>query len=513
MNDPSLNRTKPHNLEYERAVLGGILLDNENISIATSNLKATDFYDERHRMIFTAILSLVDQKKPVDALILKDELQGSQGLDKWGGPQYLVSLTDGFALAMNVQHYAEVVREKAMLRRLIEYSSNLMMECYENNTLPHKILEKCRGRLSEFESQLSCSDSFIPPEYWQFLDVADISDWDCESLEWIIEGVVAKGNLVLVAGMTQTGKTLLWLYMTLLMLCGGKLFGRLPVNPVRKALYVTLEDPPRRIRDRILEMRGDFEIEPGQFNVYFAHGLAISDPNYFAHLRDLIIKNKYDLVVIDTYQKATPGISSFNDEQQSEILHRLSNLTRELGVTIIVLDHIRKTLSGKKRNQITVDDIKGTGGKAQNADCYILMEREGSNLKFQAFSKDSDRPVGFLLKVSPEGSTEEKFTYAGDLEEFATQAKQMAAKKKQAIIEAMTDLEWTSTGEISKKTGIPVATVRRRMNDLIDDGKVRHNGAKGKQSCYQLINQSQEHEECAIEQTQPCQQVLSVTKE
>jgi hypothetical protein len=108
---------------------------------------------------------------------------------------------------------------------------------------------------------------------------------------------------------------------------------------------------------------------------------------------------------------ATPGISSFDDEQQSEILHKLSDLTRKLHVTLIIIDHVRKHPGPGRRAELSIDDIKGTGGKAQNADCVILMQRtpDKKQIKFQCFSKDFEQPVRILINVAPKGSKDPKF--------------------------------------------------------------------------------------------------------
>ena len=82
------------------------------------------------------------------------------------------------------------------------------------------------------------------------------------------------------------------------------------------------------------------------------------------------------MVFLDTYQKATPGLNSFDDAAQSHLLHRLLDLTRRRGLTLLVNDHLRKQpAQGKRRQQISKEEIKGTGGKVANTDCVILLAR------------------------------------------------------------------------------------------------------------------------------------------
>src|SRR5262249_23308406 len=160
--------------------------------------------------------------------------------------------------------------------------------------------------------------------------------------------------------------------------------------PLEKVLYLGLEDPDRRFKNRLLDIRPAFDaIGPERFILHTAPDFNLSDKRMVAYLESLIVLHGFKVVFLDTYQKATPGLTSFDDEKQAVILHRLSNLTRKHDVTIIVLDHVRKRTNGAKRSELSLDDIKGTGGKPQNADCIVLVERtpDRKQVKLQSFSK------------------------------------------------------------------------------------------------------------------------------
>jgi RecA-family ATPase len=233
---------------------------------------------------------------------------------------------------------------------------------------------------------------FQAPAHWIMADFATIRELECSPLYPIIKDLgIFKGSLIFMAAQSQTGKTLLILYLIRRMISGGLCFGRFVVNTVKKLLYLVLEDPARRIQSRWMD-HNEPDPEPGRAIPYIAPGFKLNDDLCFAHLEGLIQGGGFEVVIIDTYQKATPGISSFNDEQQSVILHKLAELTRKHNVTIIILDHIRKSDNGKRRKEISIEDIKGTGGKAQNADTVILLEKSGGKIKLTATSKDLDSP-------------------------------------------------------------------------------------------------------------------------
>jgi hypothetical protein len=335
-------------------------------------------------------------------------------------------------------------------------------------------------------------EAFQAPAHWKWLDVSELPDWDCLPLRWNIQDLIAQGNFVIVAAETQTGKTLLGLFLSQSMLHPGQLFGRLEVTPVDKILYLGLEDPDRRFKDRLHDIEPLFpKIEGGRFIVHIAPGFNLNDPKMVDYLESLVTTHAFKAVFLDTYQKATPGLSSFGDEEQSAILHRLCNLTRKYDVTLIVMDHVRKRDGQqKKRNVLTIDDIKGTGGKAQNADCVILMERtpDRKQVRFQSFSKDSDQPVRIVLDVSPKGSSEPKFKYAGDLDQLATDAKTRANANAGKVLNVFVSEPDTqlSTSTVAERTGFSDATARRHLASLVKTGKLDCFGG-GKNKRYWLI--------------------------
>ncbi|MEE8585494.1 MAG: AAA family ATPase [Acidobacteriota bacterium] len=335
--------------------------------------------------------------------------------------------------------------------------------------------------------------AFSPPEHWRMLDVAELAEWVVQPLAWLVKGIIAKGNLVLLAAPTQTCKTLLSLYLAELLVRGGKLFGQYEVKPGSKVLYLALEDPDRRIRDRLLDIEKGFgdgtsPTGEGHFQVYFASGLSLNDKRYFDYLEELIVQEGFDFVFLDTYQKATPGLSSFADEAQSKILHRLSDLTRMHFVTLAVLDHLRKESSSKRRGQVSIDDIKGTGGKAQNADVVILLERRrGRKLAFRSFSKDADQPVEILLSVSQQGSGAEKFQYAGKLEEGG--GSRQGEQTKRRVLAAFQSGESLSTSKVAARTKASDATARRYLMQLVEEGRLIRTG-HGPKTKYVLAEDS-----------------------
>jgi predicted Rossmann fold nucleotide-binding protein DprA/Smf involved in DNA uptake len=119
--------------------------------------------------------------------------------------------------------------------------------------------------------------------------------------------------------------------------------------------------------------------------------------------------------------------------------------------------------------------MKGTGGKPQNADAYILMERNGDLIKVLVSSKETDKKPRFRLHVSPEGSGEEKFQYAGDLEEASADMKAKGETNRNLVYEAVGP-NWTSKAEVKTATGLSSSTVSDHLAFLHKEGKVEKTG-------------------------------------
>ena len=147
--DISLEKTLPSNLEAERSILGAILLDDKAIHSVLETLRSDDFYLDGHRKIYQKMYSLVAASRPIDLITLKNELQRSNELEAAGGPAYLASLTDGMPRAINIEHYAQIVREKATLRRLIQISNETMVRSYQDEETADEIMEQVEKAIFE----------------------------------------------------------------------------------------------------------------------------------------------------------------------------------------------------------------------------------------------------------------------------------------------------------------------------------------------------------------------------
>ncbi|HYL64078.1 MAG TPA: replicative DNA helicase, partial [Candidatus Methylomirabilis sp.] len=144
---PTLEKSLPNNLDAERSVLGAILLDNNALNTAIENLSPEDFFLDQHRRVFTQMISLGEAQHAIDLVTLTEELHRRGDLEASGGAPYLASLADGMPRVSNVEHYARIVKEKAMLRNLIHATHNIQQRAFEGEDGADAILDNAESSI------------------------------------------------------------------------------------------------------------------------------------------------------------------------------------------------------------------------------------------------------------------------------------------------------------------------------------------------------------------------------
>ncbi len=153
-------RQAPWSNEAEQAVLGAMLLDQDAALKAAELLDDTMFYREAHRMLYRAMTALTERGDVIDPVTLRDELLKRGDLDRAGGMEYMGSLIDVVPTAANVEYHARIVRDKALLRRLIEAATAIVQDSYEGRALPSEVLDEAEHRIFQV-AQLRRSEEFI----------------------------------------------------------------------------------------------------------------------------------------------------------------------------------------------------------------------------------------------------------------------------------------------------------------------------------------------------------------
>jgi len=156
-----LKKTPPHSQETEKTVLGGILVNNKNLNVVLSIITPEDFYKEANRNILEQMVVLVDKGLPIDLLTLTEQLQKAGQLEEAGGAQYLSSLMDGVPKSLNIEYHARIIKEKALLRRLIISSAGIISSSYLQKQDPDELLEEAQAAIIDVAEQ-RIKPGFVP---------------------------------------------------------------------------------------------------------------------------------------------------------------------------------------------------------------------------------------------------------------------------------------------------------------------------------------------------------------
>src|SRR2546422_8789324 len=139
--DATLEKPLPNNLDAERSVLGAILLDNNALNPAIEHLRPDDFFMDQHKRVFTQMIALAESQQAIDLVTLTEELNRKGDLEASGGAPYVASLADGMPKVSNIEHYARIVKEKAILRNLIHTTHNIQQRAFEGEDGADAILD------------------------------------------------------------------------------------------------------------------------------------------------------------------------------------------------------------------------------------------------------------------------------------------------------------------------------------------------------------------------------------
>jgi hypothetical protein len=168
--DITLKKPLPNSIESERAVLGAILLDDKAIFPATEILTAEDFYLEAHCEIFRAMLALAEEETSIDIFTPREELRHRNKEETSGGPAYLAALTDGLPRAINLEHNARTIREKATSRQLNQLSNETKCRCHEGEERPAEILGRVESQIFKIAARecfLFSYRTYPPSPRWE----------------------------------------------------------------------------------------------------------------------------------------------------------------------------------------------------------------------------------------------------------------------------------------------------------------------------------------------------------
>ena len=401
-NNDILARVPPQNLQAEQAILGSVLLRNEAIDEVLEILRDEDFYAEGHRIIFRTMMDITDRAQPVDAITLTDALKKKGVLERIGGNSYIAELADTVASSSNVSHYARIVREKSILRSIIEVTVEISSKAYETTLEVDNFVDEAEHKIFEV------SDRRIKPSFHSMRELTTASIQMLERLyenRELVTGLptgftdldaltsgLQPADLIILAARPSMGKTALALNIAA--------YAAMDADPPRGVAFFSLEMSKEQLALRLLcsEARVDSAkarsgyLGERDFPKLAQAAARLSEANLFiddnsdttpimlkAKCRRLARdpKSNLGLIMVDYMQlmrSSHPGES--REKEIAEISRSLKALAKELRVPVVALSQLNRQVETRPDRRPLLADLRESGAIEQDADVIAFIYRE-----------------------------------------------------------------------------------------------------------------------------------------
>ena len=423
--DRELDRTPPQDLNAEQSVLGAMLMSKDAISDVVEVLRGVDFYRPNHEAIFDAILNLYGRGEPADPITVAGELGKSGQLAKVGGPVYLHDLLASVSIAANAPYYAEIVRDKAVLRRLVNASIRIAQLGYQGQGEVDKIVDEAQQTLFEVTEKKAAEDykslrELIEPTFDEIEAIQSSGDalsgvpTGFTELDRLTNGLHA-GQMIIVAARPGVGKSTFALDVCRSAAIHHNLtaaFFSLEMSRteiVMKILSAEASVPLGRIRGGGSKMdETDWQRITDKSVLLQEKSLFIDDsPNLTmmeirAKARRLKQRHDLKLVIVDYMQLMTSGKKVESRQLEvSEFSRQMKLLAKELDVPVVALSQLNRGPEQRTDKKPMLSDLRESGSLEQDADMVILLHRA------DAYDKDSDRvgEADFIVAKHRNGPT------------------------------------------------------------------------------------------------------------
>jgi replicative DNA helicase len=420
-------RKMPQNLEAEMSVLGVAFLDKSALSKICEELSSDMFYSDANKKIFEAIKALYDNKAPIDVTTITEELDKKKNLSAIGGLEYLSDVIDSVATASNLEYYMQIVKEKAIVRHLIDTATGIVTDAYEDS-------DNVVGLLDNAEKNIL--NVVRARQTTEFVPISEVLRRAQEQLEYLsqnksaISGIETgfydldkatsgfhEGELIIIAARPGMGKTAFALNIA-----------THAASVTKKAIAVfNLEMTSEQVVNRMISAVGGIEgykLQSGQMqqndwkryneamsqlaetNIYIEDNTGINSSDIRAKCRRLAQSEKgLGLVVIDYLQLVTVGGKRPDSRQQEvqEISRSLKTMALELKVPVIALAQLSRNVEKRDNNEPMLADLRESGSIEQDADIVMFINRKDYYKAKGELGHDTNSPTDIIIAKHRKG--------------------------------------------------------------------------------------------------------------
>lgn len=393
----------PHSLEAEQSVIGGLLIDNQAWYKINDILNHEDFYHPSHKIIFSVLEELSSKSKPFDFLTLIETLKSSGNIDKIGKETYVYEIIYQTPSSANIKHYAEIVREKSLLRKYINIGNKIIESGYSTSGISaSELIEKTEGeifKLSSLKNDRNNSslhiNEVIPKTIEHIEKVRKLGrtvtglETGFNDLDRLTSGL-QPGELIIVAGRPSMGKTMLAM----------NIAENVAMQEDKKVVLIfSMEMPAQSLSMRMMSSLGKIDhqnLKSGrltetewlslnfvigkisQTNIIIDETSALS-PSELKSISHRVFRKyeKIDLIIVDYLQLMKVQNHKGNKvEEVSEITRALKSLAKELNVPVIALSQLNRSLESRSDRRPISSDLRDSGSIEQDADLIAFIYRD-----------------------------------------------------------------------------------------------------------------------------------------
>ena len=400
MDEALIKRVLPHSLEAEQAVIGAMLMDKDAILTSSEIISGEDFYQNVYGIIFEAIVEIYNEGKPVDLITLQTRLKEKDVPSEISSLEFVRDLVTAVPTSANVKYYAEIVAEKAMLRRLIKLNEEIENMCYLGKEPMEAVLEITEKKVFELVQKRNTGD-FVPIKQvvLNALDKIEAASKTSGSVTGIPTGFLdldyktaglQPSDLILVAARPSMGKTAFVLNIAQhvafkanksvaifsLEMSKEQLVHRLfALEPQVDAQSLRTGNLKENDWEKLIESAGII----GRSNLIIDDTPGISISELRSKCRKFKLEQGLDLIIIDYLQLMTGRVGGRSESRQqeiSEISRALKGVARELNVPVIALSQLSRAVEQRPDHRPMMSDLRESGAIEQDADVVMFIYRD-----------------------------------------------------------------------------------------------------------------------------------------
>jgi replicative DNA helicase len=386
------DRLPPHSIEAEMSLLASMMLDKELVGQIVSVVDRESFYQADHQIIFDVLIKLYEQNRPIDAVIVFEELVKRQLLEEVGGKGYIAQILGSVPSSAHGQHYGQIVREKALLRQLIAASNDTLRDAYAPHEQADAVLDNAEKRIFAI-AEKKVGNSMEPMEkvlHEVFEMIENRGQRGLESgfheLDDMLNGL-QKGEMIIVAARPSMGKTAFAM----------NIVEHVAADQRLPCAIFSLEMSKQQLAQRMLCSRGQIDahkLRKGMLNsqeytklatvvgelakapIWVDDSPGLSPLELRAKARRLKRQHDIKCLMID-YMQLMDNPGPENRQQQiTEISRAVKSVARELGIPVICLSQLNRATEGRDGHRPRMSDLRESGSIEQDADVVMLLHRE-----------------------------------------------------------------------------------------------------------------------------------------